>query len=590
MLTIPNYQITKQSFELVKNAFSTHLQIPPTLYGREKELQTLLAAFSRVENQAEIMLIRGYSGIGKSALVNEFYQLIEEKTSYFVTGKFDQSQNNIPYSAIIKALVELVEQILTENEIQQAVWKDKLSVALGTDGQVIVEVIPKLELIIGKQPAIVNLTATESQNRFNLVLLNFIRVFCQAEQPLVIFLDNLQWADSATLQFLELAMTDKDVTALLLIGAFRDNEVIPSHPLIATFHILEKANVNISKITLKPLPSLHVGQLIAASLQQNPKTLESLTNLVMHKTEGNPFCVNQFLHILYKENLAEKYPHFSEDFIEYDELKKQLTERTQELDDAHAQLKTLQNKLIESEKIVALSSLIAKINSELNTPIGIGVTGASLVAERTEDIAILFANKSLKSSNLKNYFDTVIRSSRLVLNNLIKAAKLIQGFKQIAIDQVNFKKRPFAVKQYIENTLISLTPHLKKTQYQTTINGDKQLEIDSYPGAFSQIITNLVINSVKHAYPTQKPGHLSFEFYKESERLFLKYSDDGCGIIEDNLAKIFEPFFTTGQDNTGLGLYNIQNLVTQKLQGTIWVESEINKGTTFILNLPLQIK
>jgi len=165
---------------------------------------------------------------------------------------------------------------------------------------------------------------------------------------------------------------------------------------------------------------------------------------------------------------------------------------------------------------------------------------------------------------------------------------LIQSFKQVAVDQSNLEKRSFAVKKYIQDILISLKPHLKKTPHQITVNGDEQIEINTYPGAFSQIMTNLVMNSLRHAYPKGETGNLCFELKWDSEHLMLEYSDDGCGIPTENLAKIFEPFFTTAraQGGTGLGLHIVFNLVTQKLNGTIRCESALGQGTTFFIEIP----
>jgi len=289
-------------FELAQHDISDRFQIPQKLYGRESEIETLQSAFERVASgKAEIMLVAGYSGIGKSVLVKEIYRSLTQKQGYFISGKFDQFQRNIPYSAVVNAFKELVQQLLIENETQLAQWKKKLLTALGPNGQVIIDVLPEIELIIGKQPLTLQLGATESQNRFHLVFQNFMRVFCQPEHPLVIFLDDLQWVDSATLKFLELVTTDEDNTALFLIGAYRDNEVDPTHPLITTLDKLRKESVTINQITLKPLTFEKINQLIAESLHQN--AVGSLTDLVMRKTGGNPFFVNQFLHTLYEEDL-----------------------------------------------------------------------------------------------------------------------------------------------------------------------------------------------------------------------------------------------------------------------------------------------
>jgi signal transduction histidine kinase len=270
----------------------------------------------------------------------------------------------------------------------------------------------------------------------------------------------------------------------------------------------------------------------------------------------------------------------------FDTLDAKVIERTAQLDDKIAELIQTRQKLVESEKMASLGGLVAGIAHEINTPIGIGVTAASTLADRTAETTTAYDNKQLKGSALKAYFNMAQVSSNLVLNNLNRAAELIQSFKQVAVEQSNFSSHSFAVKKYIMGTLINL-----KSQHQITVNGDEQISINSYPGAFSQIITNLVMNSVRHAYPKGETGNLHFELKLNSQYLMVEYSDDGCGILPENLDKIFEPFFTTAraQSGTGLGLHIVFNLVTQKLQGTINVQSEVGVGTTFILNLPLQI-
>ncbi|HBY76675.1 MAG TPA: hypothetical protein DEG47_06660, partial [Cyanobacteria bacterium UBA11148] len=253
--------------------------------------------------KSEMMLVAGYSGIGKSALVAEVYKPITEKRGYFISGKFDQFQRNIPYSAVVAAFKELVRQLLSESEEQLNQWRQKLDAAFGHNGQVIIDVIPEVELIVGKQPAVPKLGATEFQNRFNLVFQNFIRAFCTKEHPLVIFLDDLQWADSATLKLIELMMTDADMQYLFLIGAYRDNEVNPTHPLMMTLDGLRNVGATINFITLAPLDSKHISQLIADTLHSDTSSVKLLAELVVHKTGGNPFFVYEFLKTLHAENL-----------------------------------------------------------------------------------------------------------------------------------------------------------------------------------------------------------------------------------------------------------------------------------------------
>ena len=294
-----------EHFELGQEDFSGKFQIPQTLYGRQVQLDLLHSAFERVnQGNREFMLVAGYSGIGKSALVRELYKPITQRRGFFISGKFDQFQRNIPYSAVVKAFQELVRQLLTESEAQLNQWRKKLLKAFGQNGQLLIEVIPEIELIVGPQPEPPALAPTEAQNRFNLLFQNFIRLFCD-QSPLVIFLDDLQWADSASLKLIELMMSDEETRQayLFLIGAYRDNEVNSTHPIMIMLDKLAPQRAKINQITLHPLTLLDTSQLIADTLHQDAVTIRPLAELVMEKTEGNPFFVNEFLKNLYQEQL-----------------------------------------------------------------------------------------------------------------------------------------------------------------------------------------------------------------------------------------------------------------------------------------------
>jgi PAS domain S-box-containing protein len=299
-------------FQLALQDVADRFQIPQKLYGRDKEVALLLAAFNRVacpeDNseprfKVEMMLVSGYAGIGKSALVQELYKPITAKHGYFIAGKFDQFGRNIPYSAISDALKRLVQQLLGEPEDRVQQWKSRLLTALGNNGQIIIDVIPEVESIVGKQPPVASVGATEAQNRFHRVFGQFLRVFCSKEHPLTIFLDDLQWLDSATLNLIELMLLDEQAQSLFLIGAYRDNEVTPTHPLVLTLESLRKQGTVIQEIVLSPLAIEPLSQWIAEMLHQNTDTVRSLAELVLRKTEGNPFFVNEFLRLLYDENL-----------------------------------------------------------------------------------------------------------------------------------------------------------------------------------------------------------------------------------------------------------------------------------------------
>ncbi|MBD2593309.1 AAA family ATPase [Nostoc spongiaeforme FACHB-130] len=278
--------------------------IPQKLYGREQEVTQLMSIFERVSSGiTELTLISGYSGIGKSSLVNEFSKSIIRHRSYFIAGKFDQYKRHIPYAAFIQAFQELIRQILTENAEKITNWKMKILSAVGVYGQVIIDVIPDVEKIIGTQPKIPLLGINEAQNRFNRLFQQFIYVFSQTEHPLVIFLDDLQWADVASLKLIQLLISDIESKYLLLMGAYRDHEVNLTHPLILTLAEIQKNGVNINKIVLQPLNIIHVKQLVSDTLSIFSEDSQELADLVFHKTQGNPFFVTQLLKSLHQENL-----------------------------------------------------------------------------------------------------------------------------------------------------------------------------------------------------------------------------------------------------------------------------------------------
>ncbi len=291
-------------FSLATQDIGDRFHIPEKLYGRDKEVTQLLNTFKRVsKSNTEIMLVSGYSGIGKSVLVNEVYKPILRQKGYFIRGKFDQLQRDIPYAAITKAFQDLIRQLLTESEVALKIWKRKLLEALEPNAQVIIDVIPELEQIIGKQQPVEELGATEAQNRFNLFFQRFISVFTKKEQPLVIFLDDLQWTDLPSLKLIELLITDVDSQYLFIIGAYRDNEVDPTHPLMQTLEQIDKLGAKVNHISLQPLSIKYINQLIADTLNCSIEKSKSLAELVNNKTQGNPFFLNQLLQYIYKENL-----------------------------------------------------------------------------------------------------------------------------------------------------------------------------------------------------------------------------------------------------------------------------------------------
>ncbi len=299
------------SFSLGLRDICDRLIIPDKLYGREKEVETLLGAYHRVcQGNKELLVVSGYSGIGKTALIERVSQSILRQGSYFLKGKFAQFLNNQPLAAIVVAFQSLIFQLQTESTQNLEHWRHKLLQALGDKGQIVIDVIPELEKIIGKQPPVAKLEPNAAQNRFNLIFRKFIRVFATLKRPLVIFLDDLQWADLASLKFIELLMSNQDIDSLLLIGAYRDREVTPAHPLILKLeeierHIrdLDRTSVAVNQISLSPLNRLTLNSMIADTLHCSEALAFPLTELIWPKTQGNPFFTIELLYFLHQEGL-----------------------------------------------------------------------------------------------------------------------------------------------------------------------------------------------------------------------------------------------------------------------------------------------
>lgn len=293
-----------QVFELgTKDVYST-FQIPEKLYGREDEIKMLLREYDEVmQAKIKLMVVEGYSGIGKSSLVNELYKPITLRNGYFISGKFEQFKHHIPYAAFIQAFQSLVSQILSENEETISSFKDKILQAVGANGQVIKDVIPSLSAIIGEQPPVPKLDVTETQNRFNYVFQNFIQAIASKEHPLVLFLDDVQWCDLSSLKLVETLITNPDCRYLFIIFSYRSNEVEPSHSLMHLFESLQKQGVSFQRIRLGPLQLNDIDQLLSDTLRQPKTTVNALSKICVEKTHGNPFFLNQFLQTLYQEQL-----------------------------------------------------------------------------------------------------------------------------------------------------------------------------------------------------------------------------------------------------------------------------------------------
>src|SRR6202043_1813703 len=293
------------SFSLGANDISDRLLMPEKLYGRDREIKTLLDAFDQVvtTGKPNLVLVSGYPGIGKSSVVNELHKVLVPTRGLFASGKFDQYKRDVPYATLGQAFQSLVRSLLTQNEEELGRWRAALSEALGPNGQLMVNLVPELELVIGKQPPVAVLPPQDAQNHFQMVFRRFLGVFALKEHPLALFLDDLQWLDAATLDLLEHLVTHPEVGHLLLVGAYRDNEVSPSNPLLRTLDAIRKAGAFVQEITLAPLAREDLGRLIADTLGCTPGHAAPLARLAHEKTGGNPFFAIQFISALAEEGL-----------------------------------------------------------------------------------------------------------------------------------------------------------------------------------------------------------------------------------------------------------------------------------------------
>jgi predicted ATPase/signal transduction histidine kinase len=292
-------------FPLAEHDTPDRLRIPEKLYGRDHEIDTLLASFNRVvlSGQPEVVLVSGYSGIGKSSVINELHKVLVPPRGLFASGKFDQYNRNIPYSTLAQAFQSLIRPVLAKSDAELGNWRETIREALGPSGRLIVDLVPALKLIIGEQPAIPDLPPQDAKARFQLVLRRFVGVFARSEHPLALFLDDLQWLDAATLDFLQDLLTQSDVHHLLLIGAYRDNEVDSTHPLWRKLEAMRQAGARVHEIVLAPLTCRDFGRLLVDTLHCELGRIKPLAHLVHAKTIGNPFFAIQFVSALAEEHL-----------------------------------------------------------------------------------------------------------------------------------------------------------------------------------------------------------------------------------------------------------------------------------------------
>ena len=328
------------------------------------------------------------------------------------------------------------------------------------------------------------------------------------------------------------------------------------------------------RLIFRPLKQLHAGLFELAT-----RETEKVEELPERRQDEIGDLARGFNHILRKLRSIIEQTRQAEDAAKH---------ASAQTEKALQELRKAQDSLVQSERLASLGGLVAGIAHEINTPVGISLTSASVLLEETGHIRQAMAGGSIKKSDILAYLDTADEGARLIMANADRAAQLIQSFKQIAVDQTNEMRRPFRLHEYIDEVIMSLHPRLKHTQINVMVDCPNEIELDSYPGAFAQILTNLTLNALTHAYDADSVGCIHIRAVEHGENINLSFRDDGKGIAAEHLEKVFDPFFTTqrGRGGTGLGLNIVFNLIAKQFGGTISVESELTKGTTFTLRLP----
>jgi signal transduction histidine kinase/serine/threonine protein kinase len=635
-------------FEIGKQDLCDRFLIPEKLYGREVEVEELLAAFERVsQGNSEMMLVAGFSGIGKTAIVNEVHKPIAKQRGYFIKGKFDQFNRNIPFSAFVQAFRNLIGQLLTESDAQLSNWKNKILQALGDNAQVIIDVIPELEKIIGKE----ELSGNTAQNRFNILFHKFIHVFATKKHPLVIFMDDLQWADMASLKLIKLLISHTDTHYMLLIGAYRDNEVSSVHPLMLALQEIQQTQATINRITLVA----RNGEVAVFENLSNSITFAGDPYIINHKPKS-VLCTpisqqGKLIGILYLENnltvgaftsdrlqiiqiltaqaaislenaqlyrQLENYSHTLEKKVQ--QRTEELTEKANQLESTLTQLYSTQAQLIQSEKMSSLGQLVAGVAHEINNPVNFIHGNLTYVEEYTNKLLSLF--NLYQESNIKQRKPQDLKYQELLntvdlefieedLPKILQSMKLgTERISQIVLSLRNFSHLDEAewksvdIHEGINSTLMILQHRLQEKADYPAIKVIKYYSklpnIECYAGQLNQVFMSIFSNAIDAI--EEKNSKETIEKIKTNNKqiiirtsaidgrcIKIAIADNGVGISSDIQQRIFDPFFTTKPvgSGTGLGL-SISYGIIKKHGGQLTCNSKVGSGTEFMIEIPLK--
>jgi len=604
------------SIHLGKKDFSGKLQIPEKLYGREQEIKQLLNSYHRVSLGAkEMLLVAGYSGTGKTALVNEINRPITRDRGYFIGGKFDQLHRTVPYSAFIQALNHLCQLLLSEDQDVLAKWKSNIMQAVGELGKILTDILPQLEFIIGRQPNIPEVGGEEAEKRFNYIFQRFFQVISSKEHPIVVFIDDLQWADFASLNLLKVLMDDKQNQYLLLIGAYRDNEVSLSHPLIATIEEIQQEHGKLATISVRNLSAEHLLEWLQDTLRivTNQK-LERLAHLIYQKTQGNAFFTIQFLENLYKENLL--YFDFKQFTWVYDITKMEKQNITDNVIDLLVgRILTLPKRvqealklascignvfdldtltvILEREKTVHQKTLETALTERLIYPLG--EEKYKFVHDRIQQAAYsLTADKDKKPLHLKigrlllKTYDILDGSKTIedigdaeqhiftIVNHLNIGIDLIENLQEkLKLAELNLiaeqhARRSGAYKfaqDYMQKSLFLLPSDCWQQHYDLTLSiFNEAIQVSYLCGNFQEVES--LVKTLLEYSPNILDQRVAYEYLMHS---FISQNQPDIGIktLLDVFKKLGVDIQFSGETETELMLHKVHEILTHKGEDTL---------------------
>ncbi|MEW6983824.1 response regulator [Colwelliaceae bacterium 6471] len=490
-LCLQQYQQTNaiETFALDNNDFTDQLVFSPKLFGREQEILSLLGAFSNTvtSNSKQVFVISGYSGVGKSRLVEEVYKAVIEQDAYFISGKFEQYKKATSYLAIVNALTDMVEQILGENTKRLAKWQKELMTALGDNGQLIIDLIPNLEFIIGKQAALIELTPAEAQNRFNMVITSFFKALCGQNRTIVLFVDDLQWADFATIQLLQQLIENSEINNLFLILSYRDNELCDTHPLANLLEDASQSSIPFTHIKLQPLQDGAILSLLTESLQITKEKATPLANIVIEKTGGNPFFTIEFIKSLKDKNILFQGTDNHWDWNLVDLKKLEVTDNVVELmTDRLARLPEQQRVILHTAACVGNTAKINVLTSVIN--IDAHQFEIELQSMINDGIISVFSNLSGDSLDFIKFSHDKIQQAAYLQKDLKPKECIHYEIAKYYLNKYDVSEADEYIFNYIEHLNIGSSYFIKEHQQEMLVERNlvaakKAFESNAYLGA-----------------------------------------------------------------------------------------------------------